>query len=276
MIKLFDSHCHPHFAAYEKDRDEMIQRAISQGVAMIAVGTSLETSKSAVALAKKYPGSIWATVGIHPNHTSSSPHDPLETKLPITDYEASTSDLLELAKLPEVVAIGETGLDYHYLKPVPGDDQIVKVERAQRESFLRQIELAKEVKKPLVIHARKAYRDVFEILCDALFEHGIVMHFFQGSIREAEQFLELGAYLSFAGPITFTNEYDSVIKYVPLERMVVETDAPYAAPMPHRGQRNEPAYLKFIIEKIAALKALPFDEVREALSQNAKKFFRIN
>jgi len=272
MPSLFDSHCHPQFAAYDADREIVIRRAIDQGVFMIAVGTSYETSRAAVNLAKKYPGRIWATVGIHPGHASKGQHDPLETKKEIAE-EKLDDRFYELAKLQETVGIGETGLDYHYLNPVPGDNGISRIQLAQKELFLEHIKLAAEVKKPLMIHARDAYRDVFEILSDASFRHGIVMHFFQGTPEQARWFLDLGAYISFAGPITFTEQYDEVLQSVPVDRILIETDAPYASPAPFRGRRNEPSYVRFVAEKIAKIHGKPTEDIAKMTTQNITNVF---
>lgn len=255
MPSIFDSHCHPQFPEYADDREEMIQRAIDEGVFMIAVGTSVGLSKAAIELADKYPKQIWAAVGIHPTETGGK-----------------MEELRDLTTLPEVVAIGETGLDYHYLKP---GMNIGEIKNAQRRSFLEHIELAKAVKKPLIIHGRDAYDDILTILKK---ETGIgaVMHFFQGTAEEARKFLELGCYVSFAGPITFAEEYRQVVDCVPLDRILAETDAPYASPLPHRGKRNEPAYVKFVVQKIAEIKGITFEEASDAVSRNAQTLFRIN
>ncbi len=271
---MIDTHCHPQFAAYNQDRDEMIQRAIQAGVTMIAVGTSYESSSAAAELAKKYPGAIWAVAGIHPNNSAAHKHDPMETSKE-TGAEELNDRFYQLGRLPEVVAIGETGLDYYHLKPVPGDNHIAAIQQSQRENFKKHIQLARTLKKPLVIHSRGAYRDVFEILCDTTFQHGIVMHFFQGTAGQAAQFMEIGAYISFAGPITFSAEYDDVIKSVPLERIMIETDAPYAAPNPHRGQRNEPAFVNFVAKKIAEVKKIDYSQVVKITTQNANTLFSL-
>jgi TatD DNase family protein len=276
---MIDTHCHPQFAAYDQDREEMIQRQISAGVFMIAVGTMYETSKTAVELVKKYPQNIRAAVGIHPYHITknflNSPEDPLETQLSVISDQLSVSALSELAKLPEVVAIGESGLDYFYLEKTPLEKR-VEIKEKQRENFLEHIALARELKKPLIIHSRKAYGEIVEIMREANFPHGAVMHFFQGTIDEARKFLELGAYISFAGPITFSAEYDDVIQYIPLDRIVVETDAPYAAPSPYRGRRNEPQHVKFVLEAIAKIKKQTFEETTNKTSENSKKLFGIS
>lgn len=265
---MFDSHCHPQFPEYDSDREAVIQRALDEGVLMIAVGTSLETSRTAIELARKYPGKIWATAGIHP-----------------TEQEVPGDELRRLAELPEVVAIGECGLDYHHLPDDPEEAEAAKTR--QRENFIAQIELARSVAKPLVVHSRKApknslrdstghaYTDILSILKEYARGLSGVVHFFQGTAQEAREFLDLGFFISFAGPITFADEYRGVVAAIPLNRILAETDAPYAAPLPHRGKRNEPIHVKFVIEKIAEIKEKPLEEIAAQTTKNAKALFCI-
>jgi hydrolase, TatD family len=236
----------------------MITRALDEGVCMIAVGTSVETSRAGVELARKYPGKIWATVGIHPTETDI--HNIEKLRL--------------LAQLPEVVAIGECGLDYYHLPNDGAEARSAKMTQCER--FIAHIELAKAIGKPLVVHCRKAYTDMAPLLKTHAAGLGGVIHFFQGTTDEAREFLDIGFYISFAGPITFAEEYRGVVAGVPLHRILAETDAPYAAPNPYRGKRNEPLYVKFVIEKIAEIKERPLDEVAEAISINVKTLFRID
>ncbi len=256
MNLYFDSHCHPQFPEYNKDRTLVIQRAIEAGVLMLAVGTSYETSLNAVDLSKEYPNKIWAAVGIHP----------LES-----DNKEEIKKLEEIAKLNEVVAIGECGLDYFKLDP----GKFSEKKKLQENYFLYQISIANRVKKPLIIHGRAAYDDIYQILKSEKFSYGFSMHFFQGDSATARKFLDLGGYISFAGPITFAVEYDEVIKIVPIDRILIETDSPYASPEPWRGKRNEPAYVIKVAEKIAKVKNLTLEEVAEITTKNAKKLFKI-
>jgi len=271
---LFDSHCHPQFLAYDQDREEMLDRNFRENVSMIAVGTMYETSKNGVELARRFPGRMWSAVGVHPYHVTKNIADSMEAA-----EEPGGAVLDErfeaLAREPEVVAIGESGLDFHYLSKKPPELH-EEIKNAQRKNFLRHVALAKRVRKPLIIHARQSYGDVYEIMRHADFSEGAVMHFFQGTVEEVKRFLDLGCSISFAGPITFAKEYREVVQYVPLERMLAETDAPYATPEPHRGKRNEPAYVKFVVKKIAEVKELSFETVADATTHNAKTAFRID
>lgn len=272
---LFDSHCHPQFSEYDNDRDEMLGRAFDNGVFMIAVGSSPEASLDALALAKKYSKKIWATVGIHPSE---------ETGRKIDDKRLS-----ELAELPEVVAIGECGLDYYHL---PSDSvRSSAIKTLQRKNFIAHIGIAKTVSKPLILHCRnappaeslqtrhaagQAYADMLNTLKEHAKGLSGVIHFFGGTAEEALEFLNLGFFVSFAGPITFTDEYRDVVTAIPLERILAETDAPYAAPVPYRGKRNEPSHVAFVIEKIAEIKRETFNAVAKHTAENTKRLFGIS
>lgn len=272
-MTLFDSHCHLQFSAYDNDRDKVISRAIENDVLMIAVGTTYEDSEAAVGLAKIYPGQIFATVGLHPNHASVFvPGLAISSEESYVDQKIDNG-FYKLAQLSEVVAIGECGLDYYRLPKDPNEISAFKA--FQRKAFIAQIQLAKAVKKSIVIHSRESYGDVFDVLREESFPHGILMHFFQGGIDEARKFLEIGAYFSFAGPVTFTTAYDDVVKYIPIERIMVETDSPYASPSPHRGKRNEPLFVKYVAERVAEIKKIEFVEAVKITSNNARAFFNI-
>ena len=169
-------------------------------------------------------------------------------------------------KDPKVVAIGECGLDYFRTE----SNSLEK----QKKAFIEQIELANEIGKPLMLHVRDAYTDTLEILKEYAKVKGIV-HFFVGNMKEAQGFLELGFMLSFTGVLTFTNDYDEVVKNTPLNMILTDTDSPYVAPVPYRGKRNEPSYVNEIVKKIAQIKNLPEEEVAQAIVENAKRIFNI-
>jgi TatD DNase family protein len=254
---MFDSHCHPQFPEYDADRAVIIQRAIEEGVSMLAVGTSVETSRQAIELTRAYPGKIWAAVGIHPTEESSQ-------------FDA----LSQLAAHPDVVAIGECGLDFSRLPTNPHEARATTLR--QRERFLDHIALARALGKPLIIHSRRAYAETLAILEEHARGVRGVVHFFQGTVEEAARFIDLGFFISFAGPITFADSYREVVATVPSHRILVETDAPYATPSPHRGERNEPAYVRFIIEKIAEIKGESFETIAACTSENASRLFHIS
>ncbi len=253
---LIDSHCHIDDARYDADREVMIQRAKDAGIEhFVTIGCDLETSRAAVALAQHYPF-ISATVGVHPHE--------------VKRIEGGWYDELRaLAKSNGVVAYGEIGLDYHY------DHSPREVQRAR---FREQVRLARELKLPIVLHTREAQEDTIAILKEEKAgEVGGVFHCFSGDAWLAKDALDLGFYLSFSGVITFQNAtmLRDIVKTVPLDRILIETDAPYLTPAPHRGKRNEPAYVRHVAEKLADLHGLSVQEVEDVTTQNTKRLFRI-
>jgi TatD DNase family protein len=245
-----DSHCHLPGAADEADA--IIDRARYGGVDwLVCVGTDLETSRAATAVAARHED-VYATVGLHP-------HD-------AQHLDAQWAALVELAHDPRVVAIGEAGFDLHYLHS-PFEDQ--------EAAFRAQIKLAHETKHALVIHSREAWDDTFRVLEDEGVPPRTVFHCFTGGADEARRALDLGTYLSFSGIVTFKNADDvrDAAKVAPLERILVETDSPYLAPMPHRGGTNEPAYVAFVGAGIAAARGDDVDVIAVATSATAASIF---
>ncbi|OHA58971.1 MAG: hypothetical protein A2571_01175 [Candidatus Vogelbacteria bacterium RIFOXYD1_FULL_44_32] len=271
--KLIDAHAHVNFAAFDMDRDEVIKRALEAGIWLVNVGTDLKTSTAAVALAQKYETGVFATVGLHPVHTGPSYHDQAEGQGDQPETEFDFTEYLKLAKDNKVVGIGECGLDYFHA----GEEAKVK----QTAIFREQIRLAKEVAKPLMLHLRSgkdglsAYTDALAILQAEKAERGDV-HFFAGTMAEAETFLDLGFYLSFTGVLTFTTDYDEVVKFVPLDRILVETDCPYVAPVPYRGKRNEPLYVEEMAKAVARIKGLSLEEVSRQTTLNWQALFGLS
>ena len=268
MLRIIDSHAHVQFPVYDADREVVIGRALENGIGLVNIGTQYSTSADAVELAEKYAEGVWATVGFHPNHLDASLHHDAQ-ELRERDQEFFEADkFLPLARHPKVVAVGECGLDYFR----SGGE----TKEAQREVFEQQIALANEIKKPLVVHCRRAFADLITIL-DSKFQilnsPAGVVHFFSGSWEDAERLLNLGFYIGFGGVITFARDYDEVITKAPPDRIVLETDAPYVAPLPYRGKRNEPAYIIETARKIAELRGISCDEVAEQTTTNAKQFF---
>ena len=251
---MFDSHCHPQFPHYDQDRNELIKRTLKEGVFMICVGTDFETSKKAIEMADKYEW-IWATVGLHPN-------DNINEKFNHEIYE-------KLLNQERVVGFGEIGLDYY--RTEKSEDQ-----KIQKQRFGQQLELAKKVKKPIVLHCREAHQEMLKIISSNRDSNlkGVI-HSFTGTLEEAKKYLNLKFYLGFNGIITFTNQYDEIVKYAPLENILLETDAPYLTPSPFRGKRNEPAFVRYVAEKIAQLKGISYNRVAEQTFENTKKLFEI-
>ena len=264
---------------FKDDRDEVIRRALDNDTWVINVGTQIDTSRNAVELANKYTEGVYAIVGLHPVHTSVSYHDEQELGEGGKEFtsrgEIFDKDLYrQLLKNPKVVGIGECGLDYYHC-----DENTIS---KQKEAFISQIELANEFGKPLMLHIRNnkedkihnAYLEALEILKEHAKVKGDV-HFFAGDVEIAKMYVDFGFTLSFTGVITFTHDYDEVIKNTPLDMIMSETDAPYVTPIPNRGKRNEPFYVKEIVKKIAEIKNLPETVVSDAIIANAKRVFKI-
>mgnify|MGYP003521057803 FL=1 len=281
-MKYIDIHTHVNFAVFDEDREEVVRRAQDAGVLMMNVGTQKDTCLKALDIAEKYDN-CYACIGLHPVHTSKSFHDEKEIGEGGKEFTSRGEEFdyeyyLELAKHPKVLAIGETGLDYYH-KDSEEETLEQRDENAERQkkTFREHIRLAEEVGKPLMIHARPskgtmdAYDDVIEILKDCNVRANF--HFFVGDIATAQKILDLGCTMSFDGPITFARDYDELIRFLPLESIMVETDAPYAAPIPHRGKRNEPFYVVEIAKAIASIRGEDENIVREKLLENSKKMF---
>jgi len=274
---FFDSHTHLNLAAFDKDREEIIKKTLEQGVFMINVGTCYETSKKAVEITEQYDN-CWATVGLHPSHTIPTRIDKNELVINgdknISEAEVFNEKFESLLGKPKVVAIGECGLDYSYLKDFSENDQI-KYKKMEREEFRKQIRAAKKYNLPLSLHVRGLYEEALMILEDEKYQNKAVFHFFTGNVHQAQEILNRGFYLGFSGIITFSETIDGVVKDAPLEKILIETDAPYVAPIPYRGSRNEPIYVKEVAKKIAQIKKLPLKEIEEATFENTLRLFGI-
>jgi len=275
-IRLIDIHAHVNFNAFREDGDAVIRRTLDAGVGMILVGSQYDTSKRAVEYAERYKEeAVWAAVGLHPIHVAeefyvdaqeieSEGVPGFKTRPEVFDYAKYKT----LAEHPKTVAIGECGLDYYRV----GKDEADK--QKQAEVFRKQIRLAREVQKPLIVHCRNAYDDLLTILKEEnANEVGGTIHFFAGTWVDAQKFLDLGFHLSFTGVITFARDYDETLKNAPIERIMIETDAPYVSPVPYRGKRNEPLYVEEVAKKIAELRGISFEEVARQTTENARKLF---
>ncbi len=255
-MRLFDAHCHLQLPQYDADRGAVLARMQTAGMGAVVIGVDYETSKAGLELAKQHDF-LWASVGLHPNDNKDEYFD-------ISKY-------LELAQDPKVVAIGECGLDYFRTEETPDN------KAKQKTRFLAHIDLAQKVNKALIIHCRNAHDDCSSILqkTGIATQVPVVIHFFTGSGELAQKYLDLGCYLSFPGPITYTDMYDDSIRVCPLDKMLIETDAPFAAPVPFRGKRNEPAFVVEVAKKIAAVKNVDVEKVIQATVQNASSVFHL-
>jgi TatD DNase family protein len=249
---FIDTHTHLHGAEFDVDRDLALDRARSAGVEVcVAIGTDLADSRRAVELAAKHPD-VFASVGVHPHETAGLTEQGLE-------------ELARVAEAERVVAFGEVGLDYYYEHSPPD---------VQRARFADQIDLAARLGLPLVIHTRDAWDDTFRIL-DERPHQGGVFHCFTGTREHAEQAIRRGFFVSFSGIVTFNKAQalQAVAREVSLDRVLIETDCPFLSPVPHRGTRNEPAFVPLVAQKIAELRGLPVEEVARASSANAWRCF---
>ncbi len=253
---LIDSHCHLDADRFDDDRAAVLERARHAGVRrMVTVGCDEENSRRALGLASTHDD-VWATVGVHPHEAASA-------------SERFDEVLAKLAASDRCVAIGECGLDYYY-------DHSPR--ERQREVFARQIALARRVQKPLVIHVRDAWDECIELLhSEGARECGGVIHCFSGSLDDAKRSLELGFYLSIPGIVTFKSPGDlpEVVRTAPADRLLVETDSPYLAPMPYRGKRNEPAFVLEVARKVAELRGVELDDVVAQTGKNARALFSL-
>ncbi len=279
-FRYFDAHTHAHFPVYGDEGETIIRRAEDVGVGLITVGTSKSTSADAVLFAEKHEH-VWVAIGLYPGHTVPSSRDEdeygISEKNDIIPAESFDFDFFKkLAESKKVVAVGECGLDLLYA------DTEEKME-IQKKEFVKQIKFAEEIGKPLMIHCRDLYKELVEILVANSrlpIAHPPVIHSFRGTTEEANMFLKLGCYFTFGGVITFPPKkngilYADVIKEIPIDRLLSETDAPWVAPVPYRGKRNEPAYVVEVVKKLAEIKNILEETMRERILENTHRAFRI-
>jgi len=251
---LFDTHAHLDDRKFDADRDDIIQKIIDSGVGKVVnVGADMKSSQRSIELAKKYDF-IYASVGVHPHDAEK-----------MTDSDLST--LEKWANNPKVVAIGEIGLDYFYDNS-PRDKQ--------KYWFEKQLFLAEKLNKPVIIHDRDAHEDTLNILSKST-ARGI-LHCYSGSAEMAKQVVDMGFYISFAGPLTYKNSRHSVetARVIPIDKILIETDCPYLAPDGHRGERNDSSLVRLVCEKLAEIKDIPFEEVARITYQNAERVYGLD
>jgi TatD DNase family protein len=284
---LIETHAHLDYPDFANDLDDVVRRAADAGVTrIITIGTSIESSRRAIDLAQKYPA-VYATIGVHPTYAEEAEEDVF-------------TPLRELAKNPRVVAIGETGLDYHRLpsEEVAKEKQVQVMTALRTETdeeieaqirdgaykskqaslFQQQLDLAVELGLNVVIHQRDAWEDTLKIMQPYAGKLRGVFHCFGGSLDQANEVLDLDHLVSFTGIVTFKNgaAVREVAAEIPLWKFMVETDCPYLAPVPFRGKRAEPAHTRIVAEAIAAARDVPLEEIAEATTETAEKFFRFN
>lgn len=255
---IIDIHSHLNFSQFDEDREAIIAEMKEKGIATITVGTDKTTSRESVELAQKHDN-IYATIGVHPTHIEES----------VGVWEVFDKVYYESLLSPKVVAVGECGLDY-FRPPVDKEKQ--------KALFIQQIEFGQTHQLPLMLHCRasKGTQDAYEEALDILAQYPGVkgnFHFFAGNTAVAKRVIDAGFSVSFDGPVTFVDEYDEVIKSIPDDMIMVETDAPFAAPVPHRGKRNSPLFVTHIADHIAELRGVDRDEFRAQTVENARRVF---
>ncbi len=254
---IFDTHAHYDDEAFNDDRQELLNSLEEAGIgAVVNVGASIQSTKNTLELIKQYPF-IYGAVGVHPSETAELNEDLL-------------SWLRHVAEKERVVAIGEIGLDYYWKEPEP---------EIQKHWFVRQLDVARQVKLPVVIHSRDAAKDTLDIMkAEKAQELGGVIHCFSYSVEMAREYLNMGFYLGIGGVVTFNNakKLKEVVEYMPLDRLVLETDCPYLSPVPLRGKRNSSLNLPHVVTAVSQLKGVPEDAVLEAAWENANALYRLN
>lgn len=253
---IFDTHAHYDDEAFQEDRDELLNSLSTHGIeAVVNVGASIQTTKNTLELMKKYPF-VYGAVGVHPSETE-------ELNDNLMDW------LKHVSGEKKVVAIGEIGLDYYWKEPDP---------EIQKHWFVRQLQLAREVKLSVIIHSRDAAQDTLDIMkAEKAGEIGGVIHCFSYGTEMAREYLNMGFYLGIGGVVTFNNgrKLKEVVEYMPLDRIVLETDCPYLSPVPNRGKRNSSLNLPYVAEAISQIKGISPEEVIKITNQNARNLYRL-
>lgn len=282
-MHLIDTHAHINFKAYKEDGDKVIRQTLGENVWMIIVGSEYKTSRTALDYANKYEKGVYTAVGLHPIHLDEVRAEDLDDAYSFkTRSEDFNYDLYEkLAKFQKVVAIGEIGLDYHHINL---DGNVNEIKNKQKKVFKDQVLLARRLDLPVIIHCRQAHDDMLTLIQDIKNEHKDlfsggkpwgVMHCFSGNEDLAWKYFSFGLLISFTGLITFSKQWDDLIRKMPMDKFMIETDSPYMTPEPFRGKRNEPLLVKKVAERIAEIKGLEIEKVAEVTTRNAKDLFRI-
>jgi len=277
---IIDTHSHLNFNAYKNDLDKVIKRTLDENIWMINVGSKYETSKESVDIAEKYETGVFSAIGLHPIFSGAEfvkiKTDPEEGEFLAKEQDFDKEKYKELAKSKKVVAIGEIGLDYYYRPKTK--TKLEQFKEKQKQVFIEQLKLAEELNLPVILHCRMAHEDVIDILKSQIPKSNGqlrgVIHCFTGSWEEAQKYMTLGFFIGLNG-IIFKLDLGEVIKNCPLDKILVETDCPYLTPPMAPEKRNEPVFIKYVVQKIADLKGVNFDEIAKATTQNAKKLFKI-
>jgi TatD DNase family protein len=282
-MRLIDTHAHVNFKKFSDDAEEVILNSLNNDTGMILVGTDYKTSKRALDLANKYERAVYAAVGLHPVHLEDINEEGEDGRevTRVRAEEFNYENYEKLASFEKVVAIGEIGLDYHHLKL---NSDLERAKKKQKEVLLEQLLLARRLGLPAIIHCRVAHDDLLKTLKEFreenkdLIQPGQewgVLHCFSGDENLAWQYFQLGLLVSFTGIITFSRQWDDLIRKMPIDKFMVETDCPFMTPEPYRGHRNEPVLVAYVAERIAAIRGTDVDKIAEASTANASRLFKI-
>lgn len=282
-MHLLDSHAHVNFNAFKDDGEAVIKRSLEAGVGMILVGSEAKTSKRAIDYANRYDRGVWAAVGLHPTHLFAARVQGDDYDFVTSGEQFDTEVYGKLADFSKVVAIGEIGLDYYHLEQFAAEPEQIK--KKQKQVLSQQLTLAAQKELPVLIHCRDAHIDLLPFLQDFRREYrqllpagrpwGVV-HCFSGNESLANEYFAIGLLISFTGLITFCHDWDHLIKKMPADKFLVETDCPFLTPAPFRGQRNEPGLVSLAAERIAQIKGWSLDRVAETTTDNARHLFNID
>ncbi|MFH0779577.1 MAG: TatD family hydrolase [Parcubacteria group bacterium] len=287
---MFDTHAHVNFNAFKNDSEEILQEAEKNNLGLILVGSQFSTSERAKEMAERFKN-VYAAIGLHPIHLEEMEvkEDGAMFKSKREDFDSE--DYKKMADNKKVVAIGETGLDYFHLNQEINKSKnqentaIAEKKEKQKKVFIEHIKLADELKLPMILHCRgtkenieEAYADMLEILKENMPDKGGVLHCYVGPMETVKTFLDLGFYFGFNGIITFdkTGKLEKILKEIPENRILAETDCPYLAPVPYRGKRNEPKYVEFVVKKIAEIKGWTVEKAEKITDENARNLFVTN
>lgn len=276
-----DTHSHLNFNAYRNDADDVIKRALDEDVQMIIASANYKSSKKALEIANKYLRGVNVAVGLHPTNLEDVIEKYDGKEILVSAEEFNIDIYQQLAKFKKVVAIGEIGLDY-YRRDLHKNMSLIKEQ--QKKVFLAQLKLALDLELPVIIHCRDAHDDLLTILSKFKSEYQErlpkdrpwgVMHCFSGDEDLAWKYFNIGLIISFTGVITFSKQWDALIRKVPTDKIMIETDCPFMTPEPYRGKRNEPVLVKYVAKRIAEIKGLTAEEVGERTTENARKLFSL-
>lgn len=292
--RIYDTHAHVQFSAYHDDAQKIIEEDLAHGVWMNLIGTQVDTSRAAVATAERYDEGVYATVGLHPTHLTPVWHDVQELGggegFKSRQEKFDSEFYRSLAQSKKVVGIGEMGLDYYRIEEVvtKSGEAISAIKQRQHEAFAQGIDLAAELDKAIVVHCRAAHGDLRQLLRAKKIQHpnlrGVIHSFSDGTWDDAQEYLSLGFYIAFNGIVTFPArksagvehaELQRVVREVPFDRLLLETDAPYLTPPPHRGERNRPSYTELVARYVALVRRQTAEQVCAQTTANARALFLV-